>query len=215
MILHDYYRSSTSYRLRIALNLKGPAYERSPVNLRTGEHRQEAYLNINPFGTVPALQVGDKIHYQSLALLDWLEATYPDPSFLPSAAEARQSCLELYYAVASEIHAVNNLPILNYLKSEFGAGTDALEAWHQTWVHRTFSPVEEALTRLEWANPSLPFGQPTLFEIVLVPQIYNARRWNTDLSPFPLLSKLDDTCSDIEAFRLAHPDIQSDAPGDA
>ena len=163
---------------------------------------------------MPALQADNTVRLQSLALLDWLEETYPDPSFLPNETSARQICRELYYAVATEIHAVNNLPILKYLRSEFGADQQALEAWYQTWIHRTFDPVERTLSSLDWAATDLPFGQPTLFEIVLIPQIYNARRWNTDLSPFPLLRKIDLACSELTPFKEANPDIQSDALGE-
>ena len=214
MILHGYFRSSTSYRLRIALNLKGNEFGRSPVNLLTGENRGEEYLSINEFGTVPALATSGVIRTQSLALLDWLEETYPEPSFLPSNEPDRQLCRELYYAVATEIHAVNNLPILKYLRKEFGADTETIEAWYETWIHRTFLPVEEKLNAHDWTDQGLPFGMPTLFEIVLIPQIYNARRWNTDLSKFPLLTKIDAVCASIDAFKDAHPDIQSDAPKD-
>ena len=214
MILHGYYRSSTSYRLRIALNLKGIDYSRSPVNLRTGEQIEDAYLALNQFGTVPALETKEGVRVQSLALLDWLEENHPQPSFLPAETEDRHICRELYYAVATEIHAVNNLPILKYLRNEFGADTPVLEAWYETWIHRTFAPVENRLSSMDWASEDLPFGAPTLFEIVLIPQIYNARRWNTDLSGFPLLTKIDAFCQNIDAFKQAHPDIQSDAPGD-
>lgn len=214
MILHGYYRSSTSYRLRIALNLKGLEYERSPVNLLKGEQREDAYLSINTFGTVPSLVSGGKNRVQSLALLDWLDETYPKPSLLPSEKNMRQVCRELYFAVASEIHAVNNLPVLKYLRSEFQASADAIEKWYETWIHRTFVPVEEQLSALEWMSSELPFGAPTFFEIVLIPQIYNARRWNTSLDSFPLLSKIDAACADIRAFQDAHPDVQSDAPKD-
>ena len=215
MILHDYYRSSTSYRLRIALNLKGLDFERAPVNLRTGENHGVAYLEINPFGSVPALEDNGTFRYQSLALLAWLDETFPDPPLLPAQEPARQICRELYYGVASEIHAVNNLPILKYLGREFGADQAAIEAWYETWIHRTFAPVEQLLSQYEWAADDFPFGQPSLFEIVLVPQIYNAQKWKTDLSGFPLLTKINAACAELDAFKKAHPDIQSDAPGDA
>ena len=200
--------------MRIALNLKGLDYQRSPVNLLTGEHKDDEFKTLNKFGTVPALKDGDDILVQSLAMLDWLENTHPNPSFLPTGPKAAQICRELYFAVASEIHAVNNLPILNYLKSEFGADRSALEKWYSTWVLRTFEPVEARLRDFDWLSSDLPFGQPTLFEIVLIPQIYNARRWNTDLSNCPLLTKIDATCCDLDAFKKAHPSQQSDAPGD-
>jgi len=207
--LYGYWRSSTSYRIRIALNLKGLTYDYVPVNLKEGEQTGEAYRAINPHGTVPFLDTGDGQLTQSLAILDWLEAHYPKPSFLPKTDAAL--CRDLYYAVATEIHAPNNLPILKYLKREFGADQAALEAWYQTWIHKTFTPVEARLAAHDWAGNNLPFGQPTLFEIVLIPQVYNARRWNTDLSMFPHIEKIDAACADLVAFDKARPENQIDA----
>jgi len=214
MILRGYFRSSTSYRLRIALNLKGLDYQRSPVNLLTGENKEDEFKRLNPFGTVPALINGDDVLVQSLAILEWLENTYTNPSFLPTNLKAAQICRELYFAVASDIHAINNLPALKYLKSEFNADQAALEKWNATWIHRTFEPIEARLRDFDWLSPDLPFGYPTLFEIVLIPQVYNARRWNTDLSNYPLLTKIDAICGDMDAFKNAHPSQQSDAPGE-
>lgn len=209
MKLYGYWRSSTSYRIRIALNLKGLTYDYVPVNLKAGEQMGEAYRVINPHGTVPLLDTEEGQLTQSLAILDWLEAHYPTPSFLPETNAAL--CRDLYYAVATEIHAPNNLPILKYLKSEFGADQAALEAWYATWIHKTFAPVEARLAAHDWATENLPFGQPTLFEIVLIPQVYNARRWNTDLSMFPHIEKIDAACTDLDAFDKARPENQIDA----
>jgi len=212
MNLHGYYRSSTSYRCRIALNLKQIRYTQTPVDLKTGEHKNDDYLQLNPYGTVPALQTGSTTLYQSLAIIDWLEENHPKPSLLPAEAELRQICSELYYAIATEIHAVNNPPILKYLKQEFEANTEDIEAWYAAWIHRTFAPVEERLGAFSWLSPELPFGDPGLLEIVLIPQIYNARRWSTDLSAFPNLCKIDEACSKLNAFQTAHPRNQIDTP---
>lgn len=208
MKLYSYWRSSTSYRIRIALNLKGLTYDSVPVDLKKGEQRSEAYQAINPYGTVPLLNTGNAKLMQSLAILDWLEDTYPVPSFLPDTDPAL--CRELYYAVATEIHMPNNLAVLKYLKSEFGADQAAIEAWYATWIHKTFAPVETQLAAHDWMGKDLPFGQPTLFEIVLIPQIYNARRWNTDLSAFPHIEKIDAACADLDAFDTARPENQID-----
>lgn len=204
-----YWRSSTSYRIRLALNLKGLDYAYTPVNLKEGEQKGEAYRTINPHGTVPLFRSGDTEFMQSLSILEWLEETYPDPSFLPETAA--DLCRDLYFAVASEIHAPNNLAVLKYLKAEFAADQDAIEKWYETWIHKTFAPVEARLKSHEWATETLPFGQPTLFEIVLIPQIYNARRWGTDMTPFPLLTKIDAHCATLEAFDKARPENQIDA----
>lgn len=209
MTLWGYWRSSTSYRARIALNLKGLRYDYRPINLKLGEQKGEDYLAVNPHGTVPMLQADGVQMTQSLAILDWLDATYPDPAFVP--AQGARLCRELYYAVATEIHARNNLGILKYLGREFGADQTAIEAWYTTWIETTFAPVEARLAAHDWASDDLPFGQPTLFEIVLIPQIYNARRWNTNLLAYPLLAKIDAHCATLEAFDKARPENQIDA----
>lgn len=213
MILYGYYRSSTSYRVRIALNLKGVAYTQAPINLRTGEQSIGSFADLNPHKTVPMLMVDGKALVQSLAIIDWLEETYPDPSLLPEAPDAIQLCKELHYAVATEIHAPNNLAVLNYLRSEFNADQNAIQAWYATWVHRTFEPVEARLAKFDWLGRDVPFGRPSMFEIVLIPQIYNARRWKTDLSGFPLLERIETACSGLPTFQAAHPDRQPDAQG--
>ncbi|MGJ8559223.1 MAG: maleylacetoacetate isomerase [Litorimonas sp.] len=209
MKFYGYWRSSTSYRIRIALNLKGAEHDYVPVNLKEGEHKGEAYKAINPHGTVPLLDTGDTTLTQSMAILDWLDATYPEPAFLPAKGEGL--CRDLYYAVATEIHAPNNLAVLKYLRSEFSADQAAIEAWYATWIAKTFVPVEARLAAHDWASDDLPFGEPTLFEIVLIPQVYNARRWNTDLSAFPLIEKIDAHCATLEAFDRARPENQIDA----
>lgn len=209
LTLWGYWRSSTSYRTRIALNLKRLRYDYRPINLKLAEQKGEDYLAVNPHGTVPLFQDGDVQMTQSLAILDWLEATYPDPSFVPDTHA--ELCRDLYYAVATEVHAPNNLAVLQYLKREFDADQTALEAWYATWITKTFAPVEARLRSHTWASEDLPFGQPSLFEIVLIPQIYNARRWKTDLLAFPLLAKIDAHCATLEAFDRARPETQIDA----
>lgn len=209
MKFYGYWRSSTSYRIRIALNLKGVEHDYVPVNLKEGEHKGEAYRAINPHGTVPLFDTGDTRLTQSMTILDWLDATYPNPTFVPTDGEGL--CRDIYYAVATEIHAPNNLAVLKYLRSEFSADQAAVETWYATWIEKTFAPVEARLAAHDWASDDLPFGQPTLFEIVLIPQVYNARRWNTDLSAFPLIEKIDAHCATLEAFDRARPDNQIDA----
>lgn len=208
--LWGYWRSSTSYRLRIALNLKGVAYDYVPVNLLEREHQGEAYRAINPHGTVPLLDTGEVKIAQSLTAIDWLERTYPDPAFVPDDPVLATMCRDLYFAIATELHAPNNMPVLNYLRSEFGADQTAVEVWQERWIHKTFTPIEARLAALDWAG-DLPFGQPSLFEIVLMPRLYNARRWNTDLEPFPLIRRIETICSTLDPFQRAHPDTQSDA----
>lgn len=214
MILHSYFRSSTSYRARIALGLKGLDYDYANVDLRAGEQSGDAFAAVNPYKTVPALVLDDQTLVQSLAILDWLEINYPAPSFLPDDANAAQTCRELYYAIATELHAPLNLAVLKYLRAEFGADQAGLNKWYQTLVHRTFEPVEARLASLDWARDGLPFGKPTLMEIVLIPQVYNSERWEVDLSPFPLIRTIDQTCASLPAFKSAHPHNQPDTPED-
>lgn len=231
LTLFGYYRSSTSYRVRIGLNLKQLDYTQVSVNLREGEHRAPAFAAINPHQSVPMLEV-DSVEVgsgfgsgsgsgpkpgpirlsQSLAILDWLEAHHPAPSFWPEDPAAAQLCRELYYAIATEVHAPNNQPVLNYLRDVFGADDAGVERWIQTWVHRTFAPVEARLTAWDWLSGDLPFGAPGLFEIVLVPQLYNARRFNVNLADFPRLTAIDAHCASLDPFARAHPDTQPDAP---
>ena len=210
MKLYGYWRSSTSYRLRIALNLKGVTYDYVPVNLLEREHQGEAYRAINPHGTVPVLDTGSVKITQSLTAIDWLDRTYSDVPFVPAEDAGATLCRDLHFAIATELHAPNNMPVLNYLRSELGADQAAVEAWQERWIHKTFTPIEARLAQHEWAG-DLPFGTPSLFEIVLMPRLYNARRWNTDLEPFPIIRRIEQMCNEMDAFDRAHPDNQPDA----
>ena len=210
MKLYGYWRSSTSYRLRIALNLKGIDYDYVPVNLLEQEHHSDAYLAINPHGTVPLLDTGKLRIGQSLTAIEWLDRTYAQAPFLPDDPTMAALCHDLYFAVATELHAPNNLSVLKYLQSEFGADKAAVVAWQQRWIHKTFMPIEQRLAALSGFG-NLPFGAPSLFEIVLLPQLYNARRWDIDLQPFPLIRKIETYCAVLEPFSRAHPGAQPDA----
>ncbi|ACT60336.1 maleylacetoacetate isomerase [Hirschia baltica] len=212
MRLYSYYRSSTSYRVRIALNLKGVNYDYAAVDLKCGENKSDDFAAVNPHKTLPVLEAGDVLLVQSPAILDWLEINYPEPSFIPADKAKAQIARELYYAIVSETHAPNNLPVLQYLKSEFGADQRQIEKWIQTWNHRTLEAIERRLSVIGWENDILPFGVPTLFEIALIPLIYNANRWNTDLSNFPIIQRVDAHCCALPSFKKARPEIQPDAP---
>jgi maleylacetoacetate isomerase len=211
MRLFGYFRSSTSYRLRIALNLKGLAFENVPVNLVTAQNKDEAFTSRNPFGSLPMLEADGRDRAQSMALLEWLDEAYPDPAFLPRDIEARYTVRELAYAIATEIHAVNNLPVLKYLKDPLGHTQDEVDAWYRTWLKRTLDPVEARLAQLG-ASDFLLGDAPGLFEIVLIPQLANARRFQYDLSASPHLTRIEAACCALPAFIAAHPDNQIDAP---
>jgi maleylacetoacetate isomerase/maleylpyruvate isomerase len=210
MRLYGYFRSSTSYRLRIALNLKGIAFENIPVNLVTAENKDTAFTSRNPFGSLPMLEAGGRDRAQSMALLEWLDEAYPETPFLPRDIEARYTVRELAYAIATEIHAVNNLPVLNYLKDPLGHSQDDVDVWYRHWLKRTLDPVEARLAQL--GTGDFLFGDaPGLFEIVAIPQIANARRFNYDLGASPHLTRIEAACLALPAFAAAHPDNQQDS----
>lgn len=210
MRLHGYYRSSTSYRLRIALELKGLTFENVPVNLLKSEQKSEAFTSRNPFASVPMLETDGHDRAQSMAILEWLEEAYPDQPLMPSDIEDRYIARELAYAIATETHAPNNLQVLKYLKAEFGALQDQTDAWYRHWLNRTFEPLEARLTQLQTSD--FLFDEPGLFEVLLLPQMYNARRFSLDLSKRPHMVRIEEACLALPAFQRAHPDNQPDNP---
>lgn len=210
MQLHGYFRSSTTYRLRIALNLKGIDYEYLPVNLVKAEQKGEAYTRRNPFGSVPLLQADGRDRAQSMAQLEWLEEAYPQPALLPQEVEDRFTVRELAYAIATETHAVNNLPVLKYLADPLGHAQAEIDEWYRHWLRRTFAPVEARLAQLDTGD--FLFAGPGLFEVVLLPQVYNAQRFALDLAPYPRLVRIAQACLALPAFQRAHPDNQIDNP---
>ncbi|NVD43549.1 maleylacetoacetate isomerase [Qipengyuania atrilutea] len=211
MKLYGYYRSSTSYRLRIALNLKGLAFENVPVNLLEAEQRSDAFTARNAFGSVPMLEANGRDRSQSMAMLEWLDEAYPDgPQLMPKDIEDRFTVRELAYAIATELHAPLNLPVLKYLKDPLGHSQDEINTYYRHFLARTLHPVERRLEQLDTGDFLL--GEPGLFETVLVPQLYNARRFDFDLSDCPRMVRIDEACQALEPFRLAHPDKQADNP---
>lgn len=208
MKLYSYFRSSSSYRLRIALNLKGLDYDIVPVNLVAGEQRGEAYRAVNPQGLVPALDTGDAQLVQSTAILEWLEEQYPEPPLYPAEALARARVRSLCQHIACEIQPLNNLGVLGYLRETLGQDEDAVNRWYAHWVTRGFESLEAAAP----ADGYLGGTAPGMAEVFLVPQLYNARRFAVDLAPFPRLVAIDARCADLDAFARAHPDRQPDAP---
>nr|WP_207974459.1 maleylacetoacetate isomerase [Parafrankia sp. BMG5.11] len=210
MRLWAYFRSSTSYRLRIALNLKGLEYEVIPVDLRTAQQKDAGFTARNPFGSVPMLEADGRDRAQSMALLEWLDEAYPEPPLLPSGMEDRYTARELAYGIATEIHAVNNLPVLNYLKTELGHSQDEIDVWYRHWLARTLDPVEGLLAQI--GTGDFLFDAPGLFEVVLLPQVYNARKFAFDFSRHPHIERIEAACLALPAFQRAHPDNQPDSP---
>jgi maleylpyruvate isomerase len=210
--LYDYWRSSAAYRVRIALNLKGVPYDQVPVNIAPGtdEQKSEAYQTVNPQMRVPALEVEGQRSGQSMAILEWLEETYPEPSILPSDPWRRLQARSFADTIACDIHPLNNLSVLSVLRRDFGADNDAVTRWYHDWIHRGFTALEQfASTQMVG---QFVFGDiPSIAEITLVPQIANARRFDMDLSAFPTLVAIDAACMEIEAFRKASPEANKPA----
>nr|WP_247713254.1 maleylacetoacetate isomerase [Qipengyuania polymorpha] len=208
--LHGYYRSSTSYRLRIALELKGLEYEYVPVNLLTSEQKGEAFTSRNPFGSVPLLEADGKDRVQSMAQIEWLDEAYPDKPLLPSEIEDRYVARELAYAIATELHAPLNLPVLKYLANEYGKSQDDIAVWYRHWLARTLDPLEQRLAQL--GTGDFLFDKPGFFEVCLLPQVYNARRFEFDFSDKPHIERIEAACLALPTFQRAHPDAQPDNP---
>lgn len=212
MKLFSYWRSSAAYRVRIALNLKNIEYELAPVHLLRdgGEHRQPTYLERNPQGLVPALEHEGAVIGQSLAIIEYLESRFPRPPLLPDDPVACARVRAIAQAVACDIHPLNNLRIMNYLKEEMGQDADAVSRWYGHWVAQGFQGLETEIGR--YGNRSYCFGDAvTLADVVLVPQVYNARRFNCDLEPYPQLVAVADHLNTLEAFIRAAPENQPDA----
>ena len=213
MKLFGYYRSSTSYRLRIALNLKGLAYDSEPVNLLESAQKGEAYTSRNPFASVPMLAADGRDRAQSMAIIEWLDEAYPNRALLPRATENRFTARELAYAIATELHAPLNLKVLKYLKNDLGHEQREVDTWYRHWIEATFAPLEKRLEQLETGD--FLFDAPGFFEAVLIPQMYNARRFDFDLIDYPRMVRIETACNALEPFRRAHPDNQPDNPENA
>lgn len=210
-ILYDYFRSSAAYRVRIALNHKGLDYTQAPVSLIKGEQQGAAYLALNPQGLVPALLDNGVLLTQSLAICEYLDEAYPDtPRLLPLDSVARARVRAIAQAIACEIHPLNNLRVLNYLRHELGVGDEARTDWYRHWVALGFAALEQTL-----ASSTGPycFGDTvTLADVCLAPQLFNARRFDVDLTPYPRLVAVGEALERLPAFAAAHPSRQPDAP---
>ena len=201
--LYDYWRSSAAYRVRIALNLKGVAYDAVTVSLVDGAQRDPAYIAKNPQGFVPMLEAGDVRLTQSMAIIDWLDATYPDPPFMPADPAARAAERAKAMVIAADIHPINNLRVLTYLKAELGHHQEDIDHWARHWIAQGFAALEAM------ADPDAPYlsgAAPGLADIFLIPQMANARRVATPLDAFPKLVAIDARATALDAFAKARPD---------
>ncbi len=208
MKLYGYWRSSTSYRLRIALELKGLAYESCPVNLLESAQRAPEYTRRNPFAAVPMLEAEGRDRAQSMAIIEWLDERWPENPLLPADIEQRFTARELAYAIATQLHAPLNLSALQYLKNTLGHDQAEIDEWYRHWLGKTLLPVEARLAQL--GSGDFLFAAPGLFEVLLVPQLYNARRLEFDLSECPCMVRIEAACLALPAFQRAHPSAQPD-----
>ena len=205
-IFYEYFRSSAAYRVRIALKLKGIDYESRQIDLREGEQRSDEYRAINPQGLVPMLEVDGHRITQSLAIIVYLDMRYPNQPLLPASADARSHVISLSETVACDIHPLNNLRVLKYLKSELGHSQEDVDRWYAHWITEGLSALE---TLAEPRAGTFLLGDgPTAADCCLIPQLYNARRFNVPLDDYPTLLRVDENANRLDAFAAAHPDRQ-------
>jgi len=203
MLLHDYFRSSAGYRVRIALNLKGVGYERRDVKLLENQQRSPEHLALNPQGLVPALEVDGMVLTQSLAIIDWLDSAYPEPRLIPVEPQARAAALAQALVVGMDIHPLNNLRVMRYLAHDLEVPEPRRNDWTRHWIAEGFA----ALEAMAGPGPFLGGDAPGLADVFLVPQMYNARRFDTVLEAYPKLVAADAAATALPAFAAAHPDV--------
>lgn len=210
MKLYSYFRSSAAYRVRIALNLKGLEYDYVPVNLLQGQQKSPDYLARNPQGLLPALELaGGELLAQSVAILEWLEETHPQPALLPREPLPRARVRSLVNSITCDIHPLNNLSIMAYLREQLGASDEQVHQWYCTWVARGFGAIERSLAS---TMGRCCFGDdPTLADVCLIPQVFNAYRFKVPMEAYPNIRKVNDYCTALEPFSRAAPAVQPDA----
>ena len=213
MKLYTYYRSSSAYRVRIALNIKHLTYELCPIHLlkNQGENWQPEYLSINPQGLVPALEDHGQIIIQSQAIIDYLEETYPEPRLYPESIHAKAYVRALSQIIDCEIHPLNNLRVLNYLADTLKCSDSQKKDWYCKWVNEGFIAIERFIEKNNFKGRYCCGDDPTLADIFLVPQVYNAKRFGCDMSAFPLIKTINNECMLLHEFISATPENQPDA----
>jgi maleylacetoacetate isomerase len=213
--LYSYWRSSAAYRARIALNLKGLEYEIVPVHLTEngGEQHGSEFRAINPQELIPVLIDRSRVIRQSMAIIEYLEEAYEgERKLLPATARERSRVRGLAYIIACDIHPLNNLRVMQYLEREFNTPQVERERWTQHWIREGFSAFEQLLSDNPSTGEFCEGDEPTMADVCLVPQVYNAKRWSVDLSPFPQIQRIADNCQKLDEFERAKPENQPDAP---
>ncbi|CAG2127022.1 maleylacetoacetate isomerase [Cupriavidus plantarum] len=213
MKLYSYFRSSASFRVRIALALKGLPYDYEPIHLlrEGGQQLKPGYRAINADAVVPTLMVDQQPLIQSLAIIEYLDETHPHPPLLPGNPLERAIVRGLAQEIACEIHPLNNLRVLKYLKNELGVPDEARDTWYRHWVQQGFTALELNLERIGHVGKFAYGDTPTLIDLCLVPQVFNALRLKVDMSRYPLISRINEACLELEAFRNAAPGAQPDS----
>lgn len=211
MILHGYYRSSASFRVRIALNLKGISYADTPWHLRHGAHLEATFGAINPHKLIPVLDDDGTLLTQSLAIIEYLDEIHPEPALLPKNSADRAYVRALAQSIACDIHPIDNLRVLKYLREHFSADEDAIGTWYNHWIATGFAGLETMLAN-DPRTGKFCFGDTAgLADILLVPQVVNAGNYKLDMQPYPTIQRIFDHCMTIDAFERAHPRNQADA----
>jgi maleylacetoacetate isomerase len=214
MKLYTYYRSTAAFRVRIALNVKGLAYESISKHLRNAEHRAQEFLQVNPQGLIPALDDGGQLISQSLAIVEYLDEKYPQPPLLPAEPVARARVRSMALAVACDMHPLNNLRVLNFLRKPLGIDETAVTTtWYQHWIAEGFRGLEEEARRASGDGRHMFGTQLTLADVFIVPQMYNATRFKCDIAPYPTLRGICAHLETLPAFVDAAPEAQPDAEG--
>jgi maleylacetoacetate isomerase len=209
--LYTYFRSSAAFRVRIALNLKGLAYEPKFVHLPKGEHRDAGYAQLNRQALLPTLDDGGTLLNQSLAIIEYLEETHPSPALLPKDPAGRARVRSLALLIACEIHPLNNLRTLQHLKRALGQNEEQIKAWYRHWIADGLAKLEAELAQTKDTGRHCHGDAPTLADCCLVPQIFNAQRYESDLAPYPTVMRVFDACMKLDAFQRAQPSKQPDA----
>ena len=213
MKLTSYFRSTAAYRVRIALELKGLEYEIESINLLKGEQRSDSFKSINPQGLIPTLTVGDDTISQSMAILEYLEERHPEVALLPDKSEQRAYVRSLAQAIVSDIHPLNNLRVLQYLENDLGVSKEQKSDWYQHWVRLGFLALEQSLATSQYSGLCCFGDNPSLADVCLIPQVYNAHRFAVPMGEVPTILRINQYCLALPEFERARPESQSDFTG--